>query len=200
TGLPYRENDVNRVSLKVALSDVPSTPAYRQQQMVMLAETIKSLSPQLQTMMMPYYLEATDLPRRKELADLVRKQLGMDVEEASSGAGSETEIPDPEKEQMAQQMEAMGQQLQQLQHMMEQGKTAYEQEIATLQEQLAERQTELGIKASVAEAELLLKQEQAAKIRAEAQAIRAEILSKSVATGLPLLHVPDMVPQVYPGE
>lgn len=197
TGLPYRENDVNRVSLKVALSDVPSTPAYRQQQMVMLAETIKSLSPQLQTMMMPYYLEATDLPRRKELADLVRRQLGMDVEGGGMGGRGETASPDPEKEQMTRQMEAMGQQLQQLQQMLEQGKAAYEQQITSLQEQLAERQTELGIKASVAEAELLLKQEQAAKLRAEAQAIRAEVLSKSVATGLPLLHVPDISPPGY---
>jgi hypothetical protein len=148
-GFPYRENDVSRVSLKIALSDVPSTPAYRQQQMVQMSEILKSLPPQLQAFLIPYYLETTDLPRRREMADLVRKQMGIQ---------NEDERPDPEKQQL------IGQ-LQQMQQLIEQGKAAFEAQIADLQGKLKDKSTELGIQATEAEASARLKDAQAAAIR-----------------------------------
>jgi hypothetical protein len=124
-GFSYRENDVNRVSLKIALADVPSTPAYRQQQMIQIAEVLKSIPPQLQAFLIPYYLESTDLPKRREMADLMRKQLGIQ---------NEDEQVDPEKQQL-----------------LEQGKAAYEEKIGELQKSLEDKSAELGIKATEAE-------------------------------------------------
>ena len=118
TGYQYRANDITRASLKVALADVPSTPAYRQQQMVQLGEVLKSLPPQLQAVMVPYYLQATDLPKRDEMADLVRKQLGI-----SEGDGEQPQIP-PEMQQQiahgAQMIEQQAAQIQQQQQQMAQ--------------------------------------------------------------------------------
>ena len=104
SGYQYRNNDITRISLKVSLSDVPSTPAYRQQQMVQIGEVLKSLPPQIQAVMVPFYLEATDLPKREEMADLVRKQLGIADDE-------QPQIP-PELQQQIEQGMMMIEQLQ----------------------------------------------------------------------------------------
>jgi hypothetical protein len=159
-GFAYRENDVNRVSLKIALADVPSTPAYRQQQMIQIAEVLKSIPPQLQAFLIPYYLESTDLPKRREMADLMRKQLGIQNEE---------EQIDPEKQQLVMQ-------LQQMQQLLEQGKAAYEEKIGELQKSLEDKSTELGIQATEAEAEAKLREAQAAKVKAETRAVQLNTL------------------------
>ena len=154
TGMEYRENDVSKVLFKVALSDVPSTPAYRAQAMTMLAEVMKSLPPQLQAAMVPYYLESTEIPKRQEMADLARKVLGL---------GEEGTQPDPEKQQMAQALEQMQAQL--------------EQAMAALQDKEADRalkQRDLDIKAQKADAEI-------ANLRAETQQTRAETAGKAMA-------------------
>jgi hypothetical protein len=159
-GFSYRENDVTRVSLKIALSDVPSTPAYRQQQMIQIAEVLKSLPPQLQAFLIPYYLEATDLPKRREMADLVRQQLGIQ---------NGDEQPDPEKLQLIQQ-------LQQAQQLIEQGKAAYEAKIQEMQQALQDKSAELGIQATEAEAGARVKDAQAAKLKAETRALQLSTL------------------------
>lgn len=103
TGVDYRENDVTRVTLKVALTDVPSTPAYRQQQMVQIGEVLKSLPPQVQAPLIPFYLEASDLPHRTEMANLVRQVLGLSNEQGA--------IP-PEMQAQMEQLNLAVQQLQ----------------------------------------------------------------------------------------
>jgi hypothetical protein len=108
SGVEYRHNDITRVTLKVALSDIPSSPAYRQQQMVQIGEVLKSMPPQLQAVLVPFYLESTDLPKRREMADLIRKQLGMDVD----GQEQQPQIP-PELQQQIEQGMQMIQMLQQ---------------------------------------------------------------------------------------
>lgn len=70
-------NDVARAKVKVALEDVPSTPSYRQQQLTMLAEVTKGLPPELQAAIAPFYMEATSLQKRREMADAIRKALGQ---------------------------------------------------------------------------------------------------------------------------
>jgi len=107
-GVQVLQNDVSRAQTKVALEDVPSTPAYRAQQQTMLGEVMKSLPPQLQAIIAPFYLEATELPKRRDIADLLRKQLGMSQEE---GQGS-----DPEKAEMLQAIEQLQAQLQEAQN------------------------------------------------------------------------------------
>lgn len=77
TNLQYIKNDVSKSKTKVALEDVPSTPSYRAQMNTMLAEVMKSLPPELQAIIAPFYLESTELPKRREIAEAVRKKMGI---------------------------------------------------------------------------------------------------------------------------
>jgi len=97
-------NNVSAVRCSVVLDDVPQTPTYRNQQLSQLAELTKSLPPALQAPVLPFVIEATDLPDRFEIADLLRKVQGL---------GGDGDAPDPEKEQLKQQLAQMQQQLQQ---------------------------------------------------------------------------------------
>lgn len=72
-------NDVQRAMVKVALEDVPSTPTYRAQQMLMMTELAKSLPPQIQAFVVPFILESSEMAHRKEIADQVRKALGIET-------------------------------------------------------------------------------------------------------------------------
>ncbi len=174
TGMAYRENDVSRTLAKVALSDVPSTPAYRAQAMTMIAEVIKGLPPQLQAPLVPFFLESTDLPKRREMADIVRKVLGM-----SEGEGEGNPPPDPEKQQMQQAMGQMQQTVGQLQQALQQGAA----QVDELTAKLADKGEEMRIKGEevrIKAGELALRErEQAAreeKIRAEVAKLQAEAL------------------------
>ena len=80
TGMEYLENDTSKAKLKVSLTDVPSTPSFRAQQFTQLAEITKSLPPQLQAFVAPFIIEASELSKRRELATILRKQLGIDVD------------------------------------------------------------------------------------------------------------------------
>ncbi len=80
TGLPYLQNDISRAPMKVQLTDVPSTPTFRAMQFTQLAEITKSLPPQMQAFVAPFIIEASELPKRRELAQVLRKQLGMDID------------------------------------------------------------------------------------------------------------------------
>lgn len=124
TGYPVILNDVSRVPVRVVLDDTPSTPTFRMQQLNQITELTKALPPQAQAMIIDFVIESTDLPKRREMADRLRKGLGI-----QTGEGQ----PDP-------QVQALQEQLQQLTGLMEQGKAAYEQQIASMQEQMAEAQ------------------------------------------------------------
>lgn len=78
TGMQYLENDVSRSRFKVGILDVQTAPAYRQQQLTMLSEVMKGLPPELQAILAPAYMEMTDLPKRKEIAEQLRKKLGLE--------------------------------------------------------------------------------------------------------------------------
>lgn len=102
------DNDVERAKLKVALEDVPSTPAYRQQQQTMLAEVMKGMAPQLQAFLAPFYIESTELPKRRQYAEALRRGLGLpDME----GDGNEN----PEVAQLKQKVLELTQALEQAQ-------------------------------------------------------------------------------------
>lgn len=77
TGQQYLENNTSTAQVRVALTDVPSTPSYRAHQLVQLSEVTKSLPPQVQAFVTPFLVEATDLPMRRQLAELLRRQLGI---------------------------------------------------------------------------------------------------------------------------
>ena len=78
-GVQMLDNDVQRSMVKVALEDVPSTPAYRAQQLMMLTEMTKAMPPQIQQFVVPFILESSEMPHRREIADQVRKALGIDT-------------------------------------------------------------------------------------------------------------------------
>jgi len=127
TGMTYKKNDVTRVSLKVALSDIPSTSSYRQQQMSQIAEVLKSLPPQVQAPLIPYFLESTDLPDRKEMAQLVRKTLGLSEED-------QPQIPPELQAQIQQGQQMIQEQQAQLQKLADELEKAKRMEQAKLQE------------------------------------------------------------------
>lgn len=77
TGQPTVLNDITHINCKVVLADTPSTPTFRNQQLVQITELVKSLPGNVQSMLMPFVINATDLPYRKEMADLVRNGLGL---------------------------------------------------------------------------------------------------------------------------
>ena len=76
-GVQMLDNDVQRSLVKVALEDVPSTPSYRSQQMWYLTEMAKSMPPEIQAFIFPFILEASEMPHRREIANQVRKALGI---------------------------------------------------------------------------------------------------------------------------
>lgn len=71
------DNDVQNALTRVALEDVPSTPSYRAQQLMFLTEMVKSMAPELQGFIVPFMLEASEMPHRREVAEQVRQALGM---------------------------------------------------------------------------------------------------------------------------
>lgn len=73
TGIQYMTNDVSRIKLKVALEEVPSTPSFRKQQAVSLAEAFKSLPPEYQPVVLPHMLALMDVPDKKEILDAIQE-------------------------------------------------------------------------------------------------------------------------------
>lgn len=70
-------NDLQRARLKVALSDVPSTASYRKQRFMLLSELGKSLPPQLQAVMLPYIMAASDEPEKDAIIQDIKQALGQ---------------------------------------------------------------------------------------------------------------------------
>ena len=73
TGVEYKDNDVQRTKLKVTLSDVPSTPSFRQQQLSSMSEAFKSAPSQFQAVMMPHLTALMDIPNTEEIVEAIRK-------------------------------------------------------------------------------------------------------------------------------
>jgi hypothetical protein len=141
-------NDVMRAGTKVTLADVPSTPAYRAQQLSMLSELTKSMPPNIQSAIIDFVIEATDLPQRREIADRVRQAMGIQNPEDMT----------PEEQQQAQEM--MQQQ----------------QEELAMAKQLQARQ--LAADAAEKEARAAKTAAEAQKIRIEAAQAQAEMAAQ----------------------
>lgn len=91
-GFTYLSNDVQRVRLKVALEDVPSTSSFRAQQLTTMGEAIKSFPPDLQKACAPFMVGLMDLPYKRELVEAIR---------ASSQQSSPEEIEQQIKQAVA---------------------------------------------------------------------------------------------------
>jgi len=105
TGQPTIINDITNINAKVVLSDTPSTPTFRNQQLSQMSEVMKALPPNVQAMLLPMYLLATDLPQRQQMADVIRKGLGLGDDNGQ----------DPQVQQLQQQLQQAMDKIQELQ-------------------------------------------------------------------------------------
>ena len=71
-GMPYVSNDIQRIRIKVALEDVPSTSSFRSQQLAAMSEAIKSLPAQYQAAAMPFLASLMDVPFKRDLVEALR--------------------------------------------------------------------------------------------------------------------------------
>ncbi|MEO6147530.1 MAG: portal protein [Sulfuriferula sp.] len=163
TGAMKLENDVSAANVRVVIDDVQSSPTYRAQQQAQLMELTKSLPPQAQGLIIDFVIEATDLPNRREMAERLRTGLGIK---------SANETPDPEKQQMGQQINQLHGIIQQGQQEVAQGKAAYDKQIADLQAQLQSAQA--GMQAHETDAKVSEIQAKADKQEADAMLSRAK--------------------------
>ena len=79
----YLNNDTERIKLNVTISDVPSTPSFRAQELVSMSEAFKSMPPQFQALAMPHLVSLMNLPYdvKKELVEGLRKMATVPSEE-----------------------------------------------------------------------------------------------------------------------
>jgi hypothetical protein len=77
TGMPV--NRVDDANIVTGLAETPNTPAYRQQTQMQLKEIITALgqNPQALSLLAPVYIESTNLPDRKQVADDLRRSSGQ---------------------------------------------------------------------------------------------------------------------------
>ncbi|HHS83704.1 MAG TPA: portal protein [Gammaproteobacteria bacterium] len=76
-GRKIKTNNVAHIKTRVDLEEVPNTTTYRRQMLNSLTEITKALPPDIQAVVMPMVIEATDYPRKREMADQVRKAIGI---------------------------------------------------------------------------------------------------------------------------
>jgi hypothetical protein len=67
SGVPFLNNDVERVRLKVGIDQIPSAVTYRQQQLAALSEAFKVCPPEYQHILLPHMLALMDLPGQSSL-------------------------------------------------------------------------------------------------------------------------------------
>jgi hypothetical protein len=103
-------NALTGLRTRVELSDVPSTPTFRQQMLNQLTDLAKSLPGELQGVLIPTIVRGTDLPNKDEVAQLLEQAMG-------GATGAKTD-PDQAETQAMQQQEAM-QKEQQVQQQMQ---------------------------------------------------------------------------------
>jgi hypothetical protein len=73
-----RTNDVLLTKTKVVLDDVPSSPTHKAQMLQQFTDMTRSLTPELQAVMLDIVIEMTDMPNKEEAAERVRKFTGQD--------------------------------------------------------------------------------------------------------------------------
>lgn len=72
TGVVYLSNDIQRTELAVALEEVPSTNAYRGQQLNAMAEAVKSLPAEYQAAVLPFMMMLMDIPKKDQVIEAIQ--------------------------------------------------------------------------------------------------------------------------------
>jgi len=111
SGVEYLSNDVSRTKLKVSLSDMPSTPSFRAQQLSVMGEAFKSAPPEYQRVMMPYLFALMDVPNKQDMIKAIRdadqtpspeqiqKMIDDAVQQALLKAGMDLKLKELEQKQ-----------------------------------------------------------------------------------------------------
>jgi len=94
TGVKYLDNDVSRIRLQVALSDVPSTPSFRTQQLASMSEAFKAMPQEFQVVALPHLLSLMDIPDKDQIIEDIQQarqkttpeQLQAKIDEAVAAA------------------------------------------------------------------------------------------------------------------
>lgn len=111
-GETYLTNDVVRTQMRVEIEDVQDTPTYRQQQLMNLTELAKSMPPELQPYLALYFVKASDLPFRNELAAQLAQRLGVNApngapdEAQAAQAAQEAQAAQAQRQMQMEQMQA----------------------------------------------------------------------------------------------
>lgn len=112
TGMIYLSNDIQRTALSVALEDVPSTNAYRGQQLNAMSEAVKSLPPQYQAAVLPFMMSLMDIPKKEQVIEAVKQaqqqqtpeqiqqQIDQAVQDALAKAGNDIKLKELELKQL----------------------------------------------------------------------------------------------------
>ena len=80
-GIQYLDNDIQRITLRVTLSDVPSSPTFRSQQLQTLGSAFESMPANFQAIALPYLLNLMDMPDKQEIMDAVKRASAQPTQE-----------------------------------------------------------------------------------------------------------------------
>ena len=108
-GMPV--NQVKDADIKTALSEIPNTPAYRQQTQQQVATIIQALGNNAQAVaiLAPAFLESTSLPNRQQVADDLRKASGLPMPGDKAGQEKAEQMQEQQLQQKMQQEAAAAQ-------------------------------------------------------------------------------------------
>lgn len=144
-------NDVKDAPVRVGLGEVPSTPAYKLQQQEQVAKIIQALAqvnPQAAAVLVPSYIEATDMPDRMERASDARRILGL-PSTADKKAAAEQQEQQQQKQAQEDALKQEGQRLSLAELAAKAAKTQAEAAKTAAQVEETESKTQLNL-ASVA--------------------------------------------------
>jgi len=80
-GIQFLNNDIQRITLRVELSDVPSSPTFRAQQLQTLGGAFESMPANFQAIALPYLLNLMDMPDKQEIMEAVKKASAQPTQE-----------------------------------------------------------------------------------------------------------------------
>lgn len=125
-GYMYVKNAVQQVQMHVTLDEVPSTSTFRQAQFQEMARAIQNIGDErLRTVALPALIEMSEMPRKHELANMIRKQTGQSPELT------------PEEQQGMQRDQQMQQMMQEVELALKQAEAASKQARAARDEAAA---------------------------------------------------------------
>ena len=161
------ENSVADASVRVTLSDVPSSQTYRQAQFARISELAKGLPPDVQRFVIDFVIEASDVQGKDKIVERLRKALGLSDPSAEEGE------EDPAANEAVQQLMAEHQQV--VQELMAKLQPALE-EVARLKQEAANNSAQLALDAErernrSAEARMSAEQQKASDARAHELAL-----------------------------